>query len=188
MEKGRKVKVLMIVALIITVIGLSVAYSAMSELLEIKGSATVNSSNWDIHFETPSANSYGDSEYTLPLVDKTSLTDYKVILSTPGDKVEYIIPVVNSGSIDARIDEVVKGEKICTGTGPNREEDEAKVCSSISYNITYIDGSEIKVGDKLKKNEKKELKLVLEYDKNAEKITEDVQVTNLDIDINYVED
>ena len=51
MEKERKIKVLSVAALLVAVLGLTVAFAALSQTLTINGSATVNTASWDIHFK-----------------------------------------------------------------------------------------------------------------------------------------
>ena len=51
MEKERRIKVLSLVALIVAVLGLTVAFAALSQTLTINGTASINSASWDVHFE-----------------------------------------------------------------------------------------------------------------------------------------
>ena len=51
-EKERKIKVLSLVALIVAVLGLTIAFAALSQTLTINGTASVNSAEWDVHFVT----------------------------------------------------------------------------------------------------------------------------------------
>ena len=55
MEKQRKIKVMSVVALIVAVLGLTVAFAALSQTLTINGTANVDAASWDIHFETISS-------------------------------------------------------------------------------------------------------------------------------------
>ena len=50
MEKQRTKKITMIV-LIVVVIGLTVAFAALSQTLTINGSANVDAATWNIHFD-----------------------------------------------------------------------------------------------------------------------------------------
>ena len=54
MEKTRKIKIISLCALLVAVLGLTVAFAALSQTLTIKGSAAVNAASWDIHFENTS--------------------------------------------------------------------------------------------------------------------------------------
>ena len=50
-EKERRIKVLSLVALIVAVLGLTVAFASLSQMLTINGTATVDAASWDVHFE-----------------------------------------------------------------------------------------------------------------------------------------
>ena len=47
MEKERRIKTLSLVALIVAVLGLTVAFAALSQTLTINGTASINSATWD---------------------------------------------------------------------------------------------------------------------------------------------
>ena len=51
MEKTRQIKIISLCALLVAVLGLTVAFAALSQTLTINGSATVNTASWDIHFK-----------------------------------------------------------------------------------------------------------------------------------------
>ena len=57
MEKERRVKALSLVALLITIVGLTVAFAAMSRTLTINGTATMDTARWNIHFANITNNS-----------------------------------------------------------------------------------------------------------------------------------
>ena len=48
MEKERRVKALAIVVLVIAVLGLTIAFAALSQTLTINGSAKLDASKWGI--------------------------------------------------------------------------------------------------------------------------------------------
>ena len=122
MEKERKIKVLSVAALLVAVLGLTVAFAALSQTLTINGSATVNTASWDIHFKnlsTPTLTG-GAAVTTAPAIDTkgTTIGDYALKLTKPGDSVTYTFDVENKGTINAKISELVKAAKpTCTGTG-----------------------------------------------------------------------
>ena len=103
MEKERKIKTLSLVALIVAVLGLTVAFAALSQTLTINGTASVNSAEWDIHFENLSEPTItGDArEEGKALINGKRIEGYDIYLSKPGDKVEYTFDIVNAGTIDA---------------------------------------------------------------------------------------
>ena len=82
MEKQRGIRTLSIVALFVAVIGLSVAFAAMSRTLQINGTATMDTAKWDIHFKdlTPVVKTGAAVEETAPTIntEDTVIGDYKV--------------------------------------------------------------------------------------------------------------
>lgn len=105
MEKERRVKVLSLVALIVAVLGLTVAFAALSQTLTINGSANMDTATWDIHIENLKVGTIiGDAQViTEPTIssDGKSIENFKVSLTKPGDYVSYTFDFVNNGTIDA---------------------------------------------------------------------------------------
>ena len=106
MEKERKIKVLSLVALVVAVLGLTVAFAALSQTLTINGTANVDAASWDVHFENLTSNVVGDAKITkMPTLsnNNTYIGDFEVTLTKPGDSVEFCYDTVNDGTIDAVI-------------------------------------------------------------------------------------
>ena len=115
MEKERKIKVLSLVALIVAVLGLAVAFAALSQTLTINGTASVDAAQWDIHFENLSEAFLDGSatENSSPMLNKTSVDGINVTLTKPEDMVGYSLDVVNKGQINAEVSSV-EISPICT--------------------------------------------------------------------------
>ena len=141
MEKERKIRILSIGALLVAIIGLTVAFAAMSRTLIINGTATVDSAKWDIHFENPLLKSKkGDArEVEAPVISNEGgdLT-LKVGLRKPQDEIVYNVDVVNAGDIDAEITKI---------DYPELSEEHAKI---IEFEAVYDDGSSIALAQELK--------------------------------------
>ncbi len=104
MEKERKIKVLSLVALIVAVLGLTVAFAALSQTLTINGTASVNAASWDVHFENLTTETKGDAKIlSEPTIKENSTTieEFKITLTKPGDSVTLNYDVANNGTIDA---------------------------------------------------------------------------------------
>lgn len=110
MEKERKIKTLSLVALIVAVLGLTVAFAALSQTLTINGSASVDAADWDVHIESmEDPQITGDAkELSKPVLDEKGLrvNNINVSLTKPGDSIYYIFNVVNAGTIDADLEDV----------------------------------------------------------------------------------
>ena len=154
MEKERKIRILSIGALLVAIIGLTVAFAAMSRTLIINGTATVDSAKWDIHFENPLLKSKkGDArEVSAPVIseDGGDLT-LKVGLRKPQDEIVYNVDVVNDGDIDAEITKI---------DYPELSEEHDKI---IEFEAVYDDGSSIALKQELKVSESKKVKITIRF-------------------------
>lgn len=105
MEKTRKVKIISLCALLVAVLGLTVAFAALSQTLTINGSAAVNTASWDIHFENLTlSEKTGTAEVSgTPQLTGTVISGINVSLNKPGDKIVYEFDLVNNGSIEAKL-------------------------------------------------------------------------------------
>lgn len=210
MEKQRKIKVLSVVALIVAVLGLTVAFAALSQTLTINGTANVDAASWDIHFETISSNKNGDATINdFPHIAGTSITRINVTLTKPNDGVEFRTRIVNDGTVDAKIDSVEISPLCEIGSpvescdwnndGQVTEEDVQKVNDNLFFSIAYDDGISLKKNDTLNAGETKQINISVAYYKVTnsedgiiiEEATElparDLQFNNLSVTINYVQ-
>lgn len=181
-------KSLFLIVLAVSIFGLGIAYALLSTTLTISGTTTVSAATWDIHFSNLSASKTGDATYTLPQVSDTSLTDYEIILTKPGDSVSFSFDIVNGGTINSSLASLVKGTPSCSGVAGSSTgtTDAPIVCNNITYSFTYEDGSSITIGDSLNKNVTKRVKLTLSYNSSAAQVpVNDVAISNLDITMIY---
>lgn len=106
MERQRGTNILAIIALVVAVAGLTVAFAAMSQKLTISGTTTMDTATWDVHFEDlvikePEGAAKLLTEPTLG-EKGTSFGNFEVVLTRPGDAVEFNFNVKNAGDIDAK--------------------------------------------------------------------------------------
>lgn len=192
MEKERKIKVLSVAALLVAVLGLTVAFAALSQTLTINGSATVNTASWDIHFKNLSTPTLtGNAAVTTaPTIDtkETTIGNYALKLTKPGDSVTYTFDVENKGTINAKISELVKAAKpTCTGTGAAAAADAKIICDGLTYTLTYTEGgAAVAKEDTLNANETKNLTLKLAFESNSLP-ADDVSISDLGITITYAQ-
>ncbi len=108
MEKSRKMKIISLIVLVVMVLGLTVAFAALSQTLTINGSATVNTASWDIHFENLTlSEKTGTAEVSgTPSLTGTVISGIDVSLNKPGDKIVYEFDLVNNGSIEAKLTDI----------------------------------------------------------------------------------
>ncbi len=182
MEKRRKTKMIVIISLLVAVVGLSVAYAAMSGLLSINGSANVDAANWDIHFANLSeAKTKGEaSEKNRPNVAENgaSITNINVSLNNPKDEVVYDVDLVNEGSINAEISNIVM---------PTFTEEQEKY---LDFRVTYKnDGTELAIGDLLNKGQTKKVTITIKYrdDLDEEDLPDEKQSITLSYELTYTQ-
>ena len=209
MEKTRQIKIISLCALLAAVLGLTVAFAALSQTLTINGSAAVDAASWDIHFEKTSGKETevkGAATFTEPTLSGTTIENFSATLTKPGDSVTYYFDIVNKGTIDAVIlsynfptameeclhkslssnpecepFDLVKNDEVDTY-------DKGKYLQLFDYNIYYVDGGKkLAREDTLNAGETKHMKLVIEYKDTATELPENnITLTSSDpITITY---
>ena len=213
MERNRKIKTLSLVALIVAVLGLGVAFAALSSKLTINGSAKAQAGSWNIHFAKTlnmPTQTTGNASFTEPTLSDTSILGFKATVTKPGDSVTYYFDIVNSGTVDALVDNYVfeSGYQDCAATrvsdhpecklydfnsdGVINGSDYGVWNASIKYGLYYTDNNkEIKSGDTISAGETKHAKLVVEYLSSSKYLLPDgIQITsikNTPITIDFVQ-
>lgn len=127
MKRNRGMTIIAVIGLLIAVVGLGVAFAAFSTTLTINGSATVEGTTWDVHFDnklpTMVNHSYVDHSngsvelsddsinhisdgvkiISKPTLTNTTLSGFKVQFNTPGQSINFTWAVHNSGNYNARL-------------------------------------------------------------------------------------
>ena len=146
---------------------MSVGFAVLSTTLNINGTARVKSQTWDIHFENVNITEGSVEAIKEAIIanEAATLVEYEIELSKPGDFYEFTVDAVNKGSLDAILNSV-----LLTGVEDNEQ--------YVSYSVTYLDGTEILVGDDLKSNTEKTYKVRVEYKKDIVTLpTDDLNLT-----------
>ena len=181
MEKERRVKWLVIVSLIVAVLGLTIAFAALSETLTINGTATLDAAKWGIKFENlTSGTKVGDATINGSaeiLEDKVTINNINVSLKTPGDSVTYKVDLVNEGSINAEISNI----KV-----PELTEEQKRY---IDFKVTYSDGKEVTKGDILNSETTKNLTIKIEFKKDitASDLPSSSEQINLSYELEFIQ-
>jgi hypothetical protein len=107
----KKTRAVAVVALAIGVLGLGIAFAAMSTTLQIRGNATIASASWNVHWGNASCIAEGEAGFTTPIISTTSTTDDTLAISptfkSNGDTVTCTFNAINDGTIDAKLGAVV---------------------------------------------------------------------------------
>lgn len=185
---NNKVQNVLLGVLAVGLIGITVAYAALTQQLKIEGTAKVASSKWDIHFANLVGTNTGyatlatDAGKLAIQSDTTSMSGNLGTLKAPGDTISYAFDIVNAGDINASLGSFNITTPTCTSTDQTNAQ---AVCGNLTYTLTYADGSEIKVGDTLKKGETKSAELIISSKDTSVIATQDVSVGNINATFLY---
>ena len=193
MEKERKVKKLALVAVIVAVLGMTIAFAALSQTLTINGTANMEEATWDIEFGAVSdpiligsaTTDYSKSQKTAIVSDDwVEISDIRAILKKPGDEVRYTSSLDNLGSIDAEIASIEM---------PSLTDAQKEI---FDFSVIYTkDGKEVSVGDVLPKaideenytSEPITIKIRYKDITDASLLPEEAQSITLSYKINFVQ-
>ena len=155
MEKNKKMIGIAVIALVISLISVGIAFAALSQDLTINGGAEFNPASWKVRFKdlSLSKNEGGAGTGTEPTLTATTIGTYAVSLTKPGDYVRYTFNVENDGTLDAKIASFTKNAPTCTGTGSTAVADANLVCTNLIYTLTYTthNGTPVAMGNTLAK-------------------------------------
>lgn len=122
------------------VVAIGVVYAAYTQSLYIDGNATVKANSWKIRFANLSeVKLTGEAQQlTAPTINTndTTIGDYSVLISKPGDSITYTFDIVNEGTFNATAPIPTVTAPTCTGVGENATEDAANVCKYLTYTLT----------------------------------------------------
>ena len=134
MKGNNKNVVLAVLGVIL--LGMTIAYASLQTNLNIGGTVDAPAVEWDVHFTNfakgtvvgsatgPTAAELGNK------VTATSISNLAISLPKPGDSITYTWDIVNTGSIDAKLNSYSAGWTCDTG----------KDCTKISYQLSCTNG------------------------------------------------
>ena len=193
MEKTRQIKIISLCALLVAVLGLTVAFAALSQTLTINGSAAVNAASWDIHFEKTSGKETevkGAATFTEPTLSGTTIENFSATLTKPGDSVIYYFDIVNNGTVDAQIESYnfpyalsdcitnINKYSYCMNFDFNSDDNVSVLDKSVyidlfNHYLKYADTDKsVTQGDTINAGETKHMKLIIEYKDTATELPE----------------
>ena len=151
-----------------------VGYAYLNTMLNISGIAILRKSTWDVHFENIlKINGNVDVSNDVKIVDDTNIS-FTADLSEPGSVYSFSVDIVNDGTIDAMLGELLK-------IGLTVEQEEYA-----EYNVTYLDGEEILAKDSLPSGKSDTILVTVKY-KEDSLLTED-QTVDLSLESIYMQD
>lgn len=110
MEKKFKYSGVIVILLVVVVVAMSVGFAVYSTMININGTATVQTANWNVALDEAT---YQETEGSVaasprPTINATSM-NYTVTLNEPGDFYEFTIDVKNTGTFDAELKGITMG-------------------------------------------------------------------------------
>jgi len=137
MEKSRNYVVFGVLALVVSLVAVSLAYAGFTQTLTFNGTGNVKGGKWDVHFENATAlqfrtintNNSGNVALnndvlvthtitgTNPALTGTVIGNYHVNFNTPGDQADFTFQTVNLGNWDAKLTSITLGTVSCSTSG-----------------------------------------------------------------------
>ena len=175
--KDRKVLYGILTIALVCVFTLTIAYAALNAVLTIQGTAQVTSADWDIHLANPKVTN-GSATTNVPQIKTNSTMDFSTTLNMPGDFYEFVVDVVNGGSIDAMIESVIKNPEL-----------DASQKKYLNYEVTYQNGESITTKQTLSKGTTMPIKVRIEYRKDlvASDLPTGQVVLDLSLTLEYIQ-
>ena len=168
-EKLRKKNRGLLLVLLLLIV--TVGFAALSTNLNINGNSKIFNSTWDIHFNnirvTPGSVAIGTGDYAAK-VDENDNTNvnFTITLDKPGDYYEFLVDVVNAGSIDGTIESITSTLKINNDEPFVITKNPSNLPKYILYDVTYSDDTEIQANHELKSGDTETYKVRVEYNKD----------------------
>ena len=148
----KKINKKYIIVLLILVISVGFAY--LSTNLSIVGVTNVKGNTWDIHFENVQVLHSVDGNPTPTISSDKATINYTANLNVPGDYFEFTVDVVNAGTVDAMIEDIVT--KI-------NDTDISNMPSYLDFSILYSNGVAILDNQLLEHGKSLSLKVKVEF-------------------------
>ena len=181
MEKQRKVKLGIIVALIVAVIGVGIGFASTSlSQLDISTTASVNP-QWNDN--TNNLVYHGATIISKPTLTTTAIKDLNVEFDANGGAVAYFFKVKNKGSINAKVGEIITSDPVCSGG--NNEEGNTAVCNGFTMSLEHTENSSkvVKAGDTLDAGSTDYMKLIIKL--NSVNPYSKTYISNLNTSVIY---
>lgn len=169
-KKNKEMRLMTLFALALSVVGIVFACLALNVALNAEKTASV----WDVNFTNLVVDKEGTASFEAPVLNSTSMSDFKVGLMRNGDSVTYRFRIRNDGAVDARVKVMSDFVPTCVVNDTTLTADP---CSEVAYSLTYANGDVVSIGDVVSSGTSKEVLLNIKY--FGEAIT-DLEVYNLD--------
>jgi len=181
MTSKKTIAIVALIAMVTSVIGGFVVYASIAATLDIQGSAEFQPESWNVKFKAGTLQSDTTLTATIPqppTLSDTVISDFRIVLTQPGDSARFTFFIENTGSLDAVLSTFTALDPSCVGTGATAVADAALVCGShLTYTFRYIGGdlavnglsanSAVSLNDRLDAGTEVQVELRLEYSSAA---------------------
>ena len=164
--------------LVLVCVALGLGYAYLQTDLAIVGVTKLKDNEWNVHFDNVQPVPGSVEPVIAPSISDLTTVNFSAQLENPGDKYEFYIDVVNSGTIDAMVDSLILLPELTT--------DQAKY---LSYEVTYRGGAPISQHELLTQGQTKTLKVSFKYLENSDTSNYPQENTtfNISATVNYVQ-
>ena len=189
--KRNHTKTYIIISMFISIVGISIAYAALSQQLQIKTTTTVQSSqtSWNIVIEKDGCLKRGYTNTGDMTVNGSTITISNFTFKAPNDRFTCYFYVENKGEIDAKISSIDYKEPTISGTGSTATEDSALVKTNLWKALNWYNWpslSPISKGDKVLAGEKKRAEITYSINETMTTLpTNSVTFSNAVYTINF---
>ena len=179
-----KSKTTLIAVLLIGIVSMTIVYAALSQQLNISGSAKVQakSQSWNIHFTDITSGSKvvtgGYASTTSSNISyasgNTTATMPAVTFKAPGDSVSFYFDVLNEGDITGYLN-TINSIVVPDGTieqGTLSSVDQTYFKGGIIATLTHADNSSLTLNESITKTNRIHLKLTLTLDSSLTRLPE----------------
>ena len=142
---------------VLVCVALGLGYAYLRTDLSIVGVTKLKDNEWNVHFDNIQPVEGSVTPTTAPAISELTTVSFAAQLENPGDKYEFYIDVVNSGTIDAQIGSIIMQ--------PELSEDDAKY---FNYELNYDSGFPVRVDDVLLAGRTRTIKVSFKYLENAD--------------------
>ena len=168
---------LILVFLVVFLIG--IGYAVLNTTLNINGATGIAKTTWDVHFENIVMVEENVTAITPATISEngTEIT-FTVPLAKPGDTYSFLVDIVNNGTIDAMLQEIIT---------TTLTEEQKKY---LTFTINYVNGKEINAKDALLSFSKETIFVNVGYKwdiTSSDLATSDDEVS-LSVKMNYIQD
>lgn len=156
-KKNKNKNIIVAAIILLLLVAITIGYAGLSTTLNINGTTSISKVEWDIHFENleETAGSVTAFKPAAIVGDKKTVVNYGVNFVNPGEYYEFKVDVVNKGTLDAVITDVIKAGL----DGENSK--------YLNYTVTYLNGSTIADGQELKAGDKATYVVRVEFDDSS---------------------